>query len=141
MFELMPFDRRGNSLFKYLDNFEKNFLGDSDFGGFSHLRTDIIDKGDKYLLQAELPGFKKEEIQIDIHDNTLNIHAEHKEEKEEKKDNYVRRERRYGSFSRSFDISNIDVDKIMACYNEGILELEMPKIEGKLPEPKKIDIK
>lgn len=140
MFDLMPFDRRGNSLFNYLDDFEKNFFGDANFGGLAHLRTDIIDKGDKFLLQAELPGFKKEEIEIDIHDNTLNIRAEHKEEKEEKKDNYVKRERRYGAFSRSFDISNINADQITASYKEGVLELELPKTEGKLPEPKKIQI-
>ena len=65
-------------------------------------------------MKADLPGFAKEDIHIDLNDNTLTIHAEHNEENETKQDNYVRRERRYGSFSRSFDVTNINTSDIDA---------------------------
>ena len=61
------------------------------------IRTDILDKGDHYQLQAELPGFNKEDIKINLEGDCLTIQAEHKEETEEKKKEYVRKERHYGS--------------------------------------------
>ena len=67
MFDLMPFGRNEKSLFDYLDNFEPNFFGDAFGGNVSQFRTDIVDKGDKYVLQAELPGFAKEDILSLIH--------------------------------------------------------------------------
>lgn len=127
MFDLMPFERRTRNLSNFFDAFDKTFF--SDFpASFSEIRTDIIDQGDKFLLQAELPGFDKEDIKIDLNGDTLSISAEHKAESEEKKeDGYVRRERRYGSFARSFDVSGIDVEKISAAYKNGVLELELPR--------------
>ena len=106
MFDIMPFRHNENNLFRYLDEMERNFFNNS-LDSASQFRTDIIDRGNAYALQAELPGFDKDDIHISIDNDMLTIQAEHKEEKEEKKDDFVRRERRYGSFSRSFDISNI----------------------------------
>lgn len=140
MLNLMPFSRREDNLFNYLDNLEKNFFGDMD-QNLSQFRTDIIDDGDHYTMKADLPGFAKEDIHIDLNDNTLTIHAEHKEENETKNDNYVRRERRYGSFSRSFDVSNINTSDIDASYINGVLELKLPKLEAVVPEPRKIEVK
>ncbi len=140
MFDLMPFGRRENNLFNYFDNMEKNFFGDLS-QSFSAFRTDVIDNGDKYLLKAELPGFKKEDIKIDIEGDRLTVSAEHKDETEETKDNYVRRERRYGSFSRSFDISDVKAKEISAEYKDGILELSMPKVETVVPESRRIEIR
>ena len=140
MFDLVPFARRENTLFNYLDNMEKNFFGDMS-QDFSSFRTDVIDDGSQFILKAELPGFKKEDIKIDIEGDTLTVSAEHNDETEEKKDNYIRRERRYGSFARTFDISNINADEISADYNEGILSLNLPKLEVKSPETRRIDIK
>ncbi|MBU9725387.1 Hsp20/alpha crystallin family protein [Diplocloster modestus] len=140
MLNLMPFSRREDNLFNYLDNLEKNFFGDMD-QNLSQFRTDIIDDGDHYTMKADLPGFTKEDIHIDLNDNTLTIHAEHNEENETKKDNYVRRERRYGSFSRSFDVTNINTSDIDATYANGVLELKLPKLEAVVPEPRKIEVK
>ena len=140
MLNLMPFSRREDNLFNYLDNLEKNFFGDMD-QNLSQFRTDIIDDGDHYTMKADLPGFAKEDIHIDLNDNTLTIHAEHKEENETKNDNYVRRERRYGSFSRSFDVSNINTSDIDASYINGVLELKLPKLETVVPEPRTIEVK
>ncbi len=140
MFDLVPFARRENTLFNYLDNMEKNFFGDMS-QDFSSFRTDVIDDGSQFILKAELPGFKKEDIKIDIEGDTLTVSAEHNDETEEKKDNYIRRERRYGSFARTFDIANIKADEISADYSEGILSLNLPKLEVKSPETRRIDIK
>ena len=141
MFDLMPFNRREDNLFHYLDNLEKNFWGDL-ATNVSSFRTDVLDKGDKFVLEAELPGFQKEDIDIHVEGNTLTISAQHKEESEEKKDGkFVRRERKYGSFTRSFDISDIDQAKINASYDNGILSVELPKQVEVVPAPTKIDIK
>jgi HSP20 family protein len=140
MFDLVPFARRENNLFNYLDNIEKNFFGDIS-QDFSSFRTDILEEGNQFVLKAELPGFKKEDIQINIDGDRLIVSAEHKDEMEEKKDNYIRRERRYGSFSRAFDISNIKTDEISAEYNQGILTLNLPKREETIPQSRRLEIK
>jgi HSP20 family protein len=126
MFDLIPFERRTRGLANYFDQMEKSFFGD--FGGLlPEMRTDILDQGDHYLLQAELPGFSKEEIHLDIEGDQLMLRAEHNEESEKKEENFLRRERRYGSLSRSFDLSGIQADAIRASYRDGVLELELPK--------------
>ena len=139
MFGMIPFDRRDSSLFDMLDNFERNFFGSSN-STVSSFRTDIRDEGDKFVLEAELPGFKKEDIKLDLKDGVLTISAQHSSENEEKKDSYVRRERRYGSFSRSFDVSGIQEDHISAAYNNGVLELTLPKAQPVVPAARQIEI-
>lgn len=141
MFDLIPFDRKQHDLFDYFDRFEKSFF--DGFGKeFSAFRTDIVEKDDQYVLQAELPGFNKEDIKISIEGNNLTIRAEHKDEKDEKDEqkNFVRKERRYGSFARSFDITGIDADGISAQYNNGILELDLPKEQPKKLEGRSIEV-
>ena len=141
MFDLMPFNRREDNLFHYLDNLEKNFWGDL-ATNVSSFRTDVLDKGDKFVLEAELPGFQKEDIDIRVDGNTLIVSAQHKEESEEKKDGkFIRRERKYGSFSRSFDVTDIDHGKIHAAYENGVLTVELPKQVEVVPAPTKIEIK
>ena len=82
MFDLMPFGYE-RSLLDSFDNFEKEFFKGMN-RSLASFRTDIQDKGDHYVLEAELPGFAKEDIHIDLDDNYLTIRAEHKEEKENK---------------------------------------------------------
>ena len=141
MFDLIPFENRSSNLFDAFDS----MVGSSFLSGlennFAPCRTDIIDQGDKYLLKADMPGFNKGEININIKGDQLDISAEHKEENKDEKKNYVRCERRYGALSRSFDIEGIDAGKISASYNNGVLELNLPKIVETKPEPKKIEIK
>ena len=125
MVGMLPFERHNDSnLFDVFDNFfGKNSAALPDF------RTDIKELDGKYILEAELPGFNKEDLNLEVKDGVLTISAEHKEEKEEKDEqgNYLRRERRYGSFSRSFDVSGIDEKGITAAYENGILKLTLPK--------------
>ena len=109
---------------------ERAFFGDGAWNrSLAEFKTDIQDKGDSYLLQADLPGFKKEDIHIDLDGETMTIRAERHSEHEEqdKKGSYVRCERSYGSYERAFDVSGIDTDKIGAQYADGVLKLTMPK--------------
>lgn len=141
MFGMIPFDRGTDNFFDLFDNFERRFLNTPD-AVRSDFRTDIKDAGEKYVLQAELPGFHKEDIKLDVKDNILTISAQHDENREEKdeKTGYIRRERRYGSFCRSFDITGVDEEHITAAYQDGILSLNLPKTVPAVPEARQIAI-
>lgn len=125
------------------DNTFKNFWGNNELATFDAFKTDVIDQGDSYLLQAELPGFDKSDINIDLKDDLLTISAMHKEEKDEKeKHKYIRKERYYSSYSRSFRVNDIEASDIDASYNNGILEVRFPKKElAAKEEVKKIEVK
>ncbi len=101
--------------------------------------TDIYETENSYVVKADLPGVKKEDIQIDLHDGTFTLKAEKKFEEKESKDNYLRVERAYGSFVRSFRLpKNVDAEKIKAEYKDGVLEVTLPKKEE--AKPKKIQV-
>ena len=144
MFELIPFDHHMRRIsafdpFRAMDDMERSFFGDGDMT--SAFRTDVSDTGDAYLLEAELPGFRKEDIHIDLEDDCLTISAEHSHEENEEKPNFIKRERYYGSYSRSFDVSGIDQDRIEASYTDGILSLNLPKHEETVPPTRRLEIK
>lgn len=135
MFELRPYSRKNNSLynpFKEMDELENSFFG-SPFGFFTNaideFKTDIKDEGDHYELIADLPGFDKKDIKLDISDDTLTVSAQRHSEHEEKdkKGKYIRCERSYGNYSRSFDLSGVKADEVTAKYENGVLKLTMPK--------------
>ena len=136
----MFFDDSFDQMF---DNAFKNFWGNNELATFDAFKTDVIDQGDSYLLQAELPGFDKSDINIDLKDNLLTISASHKEEKnEEDKNKYIRKERYYSSYSRSFRVNDVEAGDIDASYNNGILEVKFPKKEIAAKEDiKKIEVK
>ena len=141
MFGMLPFERGNDNTFDTFDRFMRNFFDNSNTT-LPAFRTDIRDAGDKFILEAELPGFDKEDIHLDLKDGILTIAAEHKENADQKDDkgNYIRRERRYGSFSRSFDVTGIDENGITAAYKNGVLELSLPKAVPVVPEAKRISI-
>ena len=144
MFELIPFGGRRVSMydpFRALDEMERSFFGNSQNSLVSAFRTDVTDTGESFKLEAELPGFRKEDIKIDIENDCLTISAERHEHKDENRPNYVKRERMYGSYSRSFDVSGIEVDKIEAAYNDGVLSLTMPKKVETAPASRRLEIK
>ena len=136
---LTPF-RNVRGITNYFDDFEKAFFGGLPGFGWGAFRTDIVDKGDKFLLKADLPGIAKEDIHLDLDGNDLVISVKHEEDKEDKGENFVRRERVYGSYCRSFDVTGVDADKITASYRDGVLELSLPKLAGKAAAGRKIDI-
>ena len=145
MFELRPFERRNNRIANYdpWSEMERAFWGDGSWShGLSEFKTDIQDKGDSFLLEADLPGFDKKDIHLDINGDMLTVSAERHSEHEEKdkKNKYVRCERSYGSYSRSFDLSGVKADEIKAKYENGVLKLTMPKKENTLPEARHLEI-
>lgn len=140
MFDLIPFEHRNNDLFHYFDQMSRNIFGEAE-KEFAPCNTDIIDQGSQYLLKADLPGFGKEDVHIDIDGDRLTISAEHTEETKNEDQNFIRRERRYGSMSRSFDISSIDAGSIQAEYKNGVLELVLPKKQEAVPASRRIEIK
>ena len=151
MFELRPTHRNMPAMvrdpFRELDALEREFFGmnpyrffkDTSLGDF---RTDLKDNGDSYTLEADLPGFEKKDINIEMNGDVLKISAErHSEhEEEDKKKNYIRCERSYGSYMREFDISGVESDGITAKYENGVLTLNMPKKEETAPESRRLEI-
>jgi HSP20 family protein len=99
----------------------------------------VFEKEDKFVVKAELPGMKEEDINISVVGETLNIRGERKAEKEVKEDDYYYCERSYGNFSRSLALpSNVDTKKIEANYEDGVLEISLPKTSE--VKPKKISV-
>ena len=141
MYGLTPFGRNGYNLFNFFNDMDNDFFGDS--MPVNACRTDINDEGDKYVMESELPGFEKEDINIDIKDDYLTISAEHSSNDEEKdeKGNYIRRERSFGSYKRSFGISDVEHDGISAEYKNGVLTIELPKKKAEEPVSKRLEIK
>ena len=145
MFELIPFDRRNHRVsvydpFRALDEMERAFFGNQQPSVLS-FRTDVSDTGEAYKLEAELPGFKKEDIKLDVENDCLTISAERKAETKDEKENYVKRERVYGSFTRCFDVSGINVDGIEASYTDGMLNVTLPKKAAEVPASRRLEIK
>jgi HSP20 family protein len=101
-----------------------------EFDGRERVRTpaiDVVRDDGNLVVNAELPGIKPEEVTIEVEDDILTVSGEHQECKEEKDQNYVRRERRYGSFSRSMALPpGVDAKKIKAKTNDGVVEVTIP---------------
>ena len=133
--------------FRQMEELEKAFFGNP-FGSFfgtnalSQFRTDVTDEGEYYLLEADLPGFEKKDIALDIQGDTLTVSAERRSRHEQKENNdkVIRMERSYGAYRRSFDISGVDADKITAKYTDGVLRLTLPKREQRQPESRRLEI-
>ncbi|MGH7360006.1 MAG: Hsp20/alpha crystallin family protein [Candidatus Methylomirabilales bacterium] len=104
--------------------------------------VDIYETADRVVMKAELPGLTREDIEINVRDNTLSLRGERKFEKEVKEENYLRIERAHGSFQRSFTLpATIQQDKIRAVFKDGVLELSLPKAEEARQKQIKIDVK
>lgn len=153
MYTLTPFERRSMELFDAFHDLENSFLGSRMPAAFGSFKTDIRDDGDKFTLEAELPGFDKQDLKLDIEGGTLTLTAEHTEEKSEGDEEqaesaeakpqgrYIRRERSYGSYKRSFDLDGIDTDGIEAEYKNGILYVTLPKKQPETPQARRLAIK
>ena len=103
-------------------------------------RVDIAETDKEFIINAEIPDVKKEDVKVMVDNGTLTISGERKQEKEEKGKKFHRVERFYGSFSRSFTLpNNVDESKIEASFKDGMLNLTVPKTEE--TKPKAIDVK
>jgi HSP20 family protein len=99
------------------------------------LDIDLIDRDDRYVLRANVPGLELDEVEIEVEDDVLTVSAEHEETTEEKRDEYVRRERRFGSFSRSIALpKGVTAEQVDATCKDGVLEVTFPKASEEPPK-------
>ncbi len=95
---------------------------------------DLVEVGDSLVLKADLPGLRREDVDIEVKDGVLTISGERKDEHEEKADGYYRVERTFGSFSRTLTLpKGIDAEGITADFADGVLEVKVPKPEERKP--------
>ena len=145
MFGLIPFRSNKNlSRGDTFENFISDFFNDDFFapfgassGGFN---ADIKETDNEYLVIAELPGVKKEDISLEYNNNQLVISAKRDEFINEEKDNYIRRECHYGNFSRAFYVDNVNKDDILAKFENGELKIVLPKLQKTSPSSNRIEI-
>ena len=127
----------------YLDDVFDDFMfptiKDSNFG---KMKCDIYEKDGVYYLEMDIPGFEKKDVNIEIDENDyLTITAEKSNEDEDKDKNYIRQERSYGKYQRSFYLGDVDKDNINASFENGILKVTMPKKEEVKSSKQTIEIK
>lgn len=95
---------------------------------------DLLEGEDHFLLRADLPGLAEEDVQIEVHDNTLRISGKREAEHEQKERGWYRMERSFGSFSRSLTLPDgVDAEAIAASFDKGVLEVRIPKPEERQP--------
>jgi HSP20 family protein len=150
MFGLTPY-RRGRSLARRDDMMDvrsifDDFFSDSFmpmpgfFSGGNPIKADIRETDKEYIIDAELPGVNKEDIKIDLRDDNLVISVERNEHINEERENYIRKERRYGSYSRGFYAENVKHDEVTAKYDKGVLTITLPKSSEVQSKKRRIDI-
>ena len=141
MFSIIPYrsdcnlarrDNRG-LVEDFANDFFRPFFADN-FGMMSAqrpMKVDVRDEGEKFVLEADMPGMHKDDLKIEVDEGVLTISAVYNEDREQKdeEDKYVYRERRIGNMSRSFNLEGIREDDITASFKDGVLTLEMPKRE------------
>jgi len=141
---LAPFKKRARDLStevwdSFSDFFNENLFAPvrSDIHMF---RTDIKDCGGHYLIEAELPGFEKEDISVEYDRNYLTISAHRESQLQEEKENYIRQERHMGDFVRHFYVKDINENTIDASFKDGILTLKCPKMSIPKIEQRRIEV-
>lgn len=144
MFEIIPMNHSSYNPFRDFNALAKSFFDSPSYeeNVIEPFRTDIKETDTGYTLEADLPGFEKKDISVGLEGDYLTIKAERHSEHEDKdkKDKYIRCERSYGSYARSFDITGVDTEKISAKYDNGVLTLDLPRKEPKEPASRLLDI-
>ena len=136
---LVKRNNEGNGLDFFDDAFDSLFKPMFYEEKFNTMKTDIKERENSYVMDVEIPGFDKKDVNISLKDGYLTITAEKKEEDNGKKENYVRRERST-SLSRSYYVGDVDKDAVKAKYETGVLTVEIPKEKPALPESHNIAI-
>lgn len=134
MFGLIPFKTHNtNEVGGTFADFMSDFFNDDLFSPmgitneFSKFNADVRETDKEYLVCAELPGVNKEDISLDYYNNNLTIKAKRQEVHDDNRDNYIRKERCYGEFSRSFYLDNVNKEGIRAKFENGELKIILPK--------------
>lgn len=139
----MTLAKRNEGYFpSFIDRFFNNELMDWGTSNFSSTNTslpavNVKETDDDYFIEVAAPGMSKKDFNVNFQNNVLTISSEKKDEKEEKDDSYTRKEFSYQSFQRSFTVpgNDVDSDKISASYENGILNIKLPKREEVKPKP------
>ena len=135
--EVVALQNRMNSLFGNLNNETENPLTTASFVP----AVDVYEDEKKVVLKLEVPGIEEKDLDVSVENHTLTVKGERKFEKEEKEENFLRIERRYGSFYRAFSLpSTVDTENIAAKYEAGVLKLELKKKPEAQPKQIKVNI-
>ena len=143
MFALTPYERAERSLgwnpFWEMEALEHNFFGGNALAAF---RTDVTDADDAYLLEADLPGFDRKDIHLDVRGDVLSLRAERRSahSEEDEGNRLIRSERSYGVYSREFNLDGVDAEGIRARYEDGVLKLRLPKKQNSRVESRAVEI-
>ncbi|MFZ5354247.1 MAG: Hsp20/alpha crystallin family protein [Bacillota bacterium] len=150
MFGLTPYNKRNNAIERrprdifdiagYFEDFFNDSFFPSFYGSSGMMKVDIKENEKEYIISADLPGVNKEEINIDLKYDRLTISVERNEQINEEKENYIRRERRFGSMSRSFYVENVVEGDIKAKFENGVLSIVLPKREASTVKRSRIEI-
>lgn len=122
--------RRPYSIFNtmmddFMDDFFSNRLAQS---SFISPKVNLIDKGDRFLLEAELPGMQKKDIDVEVLEDRIVLNGERKTSEEHKEENYYHKETSYGKIHREIGLpEKINAELVVASYEEGMLKVELPK--------------
>lgn len=120
----------------YLDDIFDNFVTTNR----NDMKCDIYEKEGNYHIEMDIPGYNKNDISIEVKDGYLTVTAEKKEEDNVEEKNYIKRERVYGKYQRSFYLGDLDTDNVDASFNDGTLKIVVPKKEV-IENKKTIEIK
>ncbi|RXI48257.1 heat-shock protein [Clostridium tetani] len=134
MFDMIPF-KRNNSMKRdsYFDEFFDNFFNNDFLVPIkfpkNNFRADLKETNNEYIIEADLPGISKDAVKVNYSNNNLVISAKREDIIENKDENYIRRERNYGEFKRAFYVDNVDENNIKASFKNGVLKINLPKLE------------
>ncbi len=129
-----PFENRINRFFNS-SLFAPEVKFEGEVNGKWNPVVDIYENDSNIVIKADLPGLKKEDLSIDIKDRVLTFKGERVIDEEVKREDFYRRERRYGKFERAFSVpGSVEIDNIIAEFKDGVLKIDIPKPEERKPK-------
>lgn len=133
------FFRRPLSLFSHPSGWPRLKFPETEEMSFS---ADIFEDGNDVVVKADMPGVKKEDVNVSLSDDAITIRGERKKEEKVERKDYYRVERSYGSFTRSFRLpADVQADRAEATFGDGVLEIRIPRMEEARSKTKKVPIK
>lgn len=138
MFGLIPYtNTRRNYMSPFANEFFRSFFETGTPVGF---KVDVKDEGSCYLMEAELPGVRKEDVKVTIENGVMTISVNTVAENEQQAANYIYRERRTGAMQRAFSLEGVNEDGVTGEYRDGVLRLNLPKLTENAPTKREIAI-
>ena len=120
----------------------RGFFGTPAHQGFWSPRVETFQKGDRFVIRAELPGLKKDDVQVELRDDAITIHGERREEQEEKREGYFHTERQYGQFHRTIPLPDgVIGESAQASFRDGVLEVSMQAAPAEANRGRRVEIK